>query len=331
MTLVHPTGRVRNAAFFALSLLALALLVLVSISIGAGDFSWSELRHGRASEAWSLVAISRLPRTLALLLAGVSLAVAGFLMQMIVQNRYVEPTTAGTSESAMLGILFVMLVMPDIPVIGRMLIASGFALAGTLLFLLILQRVPLRSPFLAPLIGLVLGGVVHAVATYFAYRHDMMQSLHAWMTGDFSGVLRGRYEMLWIGCVLAAVTYLVADRFTILGMGKGFSTNLGINHRGLMLFGLVIIALIATVIGVTAGTIPFLGLIVPNVVSLVLGDNMRRALPWIALMGGGLVLLCDIIGRLVRYPYEIPIGVIMGVVGSMLFLLLILRGREVPS
>ena len=92
-----------------------------------------------------------------------------------------------------------------------------------------------------------------------------------------------------------------------------------------MALGLVIVSMTTAVVIATCGMIPFLGLIVPNVVSLVRGDNMRGSLPWVALMGAGLVLACDIAGRLVIHPYEIPIGTMMGVIGSALFLYLLLR------
>ena len=74
--------------------------------------------------------------------------------------------------------------------------------------------------------------------------------------------------------------------------------------------------------------IPFLGLVVPNVVSLMIGDNMRRAVPWVALLGAGFVLACDILGRIIRAPYEIPIGTVVGVIGAGLFLWLLLRKRH---
>ncbi|MCJ9714173.1 iron chelate uptake ABC transporter family permease subunit, partial [Bordetella hinzii] len=147
----------------------LIALCLVSIGLGAGQFSYAELLGGdKAERAWQLLMISRVPRTLALLLAGMSLAVAGLLMQMLVRNRYVEPSTAGTIESATLGILVVTLLAPGAPVLAKMLTATGFGLAGSLLFLALLRRVPLRSPFLVPLIGLILGGIIHAVTTYLA-------------------------------------------------------------------------------------------------------------------------------------------------------------------
>src|SRR5690606_29355988 len=282
-----------------------------------------------AARTWQLLMVSRVPRTLALLLAGLALAVAGLLMQMLVRNRYVEPSTAGTIESATFGILVVTLLAPGAPVIAKMLAATGFALAGSLLFLALLRRVPLRTPFIVPLVGLILGGVIQAATTYVAFHYDLLQSLHAWTMGDFSGVLRGRYELLWIGLALTCVAYLAADRYTVAGMGREFASNLGLNYARLTFAGLLIVSAIAAVVVVTAGSIPFLGLIVPNAVSLVMGDNMRRAIPWVAVLGGIFVLACDILGRLVLYPYEVPIGTVVGVVGSVLFLWLLLsrRGR----
>jgi len=318
--------------WLALPLALTAVLVALSVGIGAGDFSFAALLGAAETRAgadsWLLLVVSRLPRTVALLLSGMSLAVAGLIMQMLVRNRFVEPSTAGTIESATLGVLAVALLAPDTPVFGRMLVAAAFALAGTLLFLALLRRIPLRSPYLVPLVGLILGGVVQAVTTFFAFRHDMLQSLHAWTVGDFSGVLRGRYELLWIGGALALAAWLAADRFTVAGMGQQFTTNLGLNYHRLTAWGLLIVAAIAAVVVVTAGSIPFLGLIVPNAVSLLFGDNMRRSVPWVAVLGGLFVLACDIIGRLIAFPYEIPIGTVVGVLGSALFLYLLLRGRS---
>jgi len=323
----HAPRKISHA-WLALPLLMTAALVALSIAIGAADFSFAGLLAGTQSDAWQLLVVSRLPRTLALLLAGMSLAVAGLIMQMLVRNRFVEPSTAGTIESATLGVLVLALLAPDTPVFGKMLVAAAFALAGTFLFLGLLRRIPLRSPYLVPLIGLILGGVVQAVTTFFALRYDMLQTLHAWTVGDFSGVLRGRYELLWIGGALALAAWFAADRFTVAGMGQQFTTNLGLNYQRLTLWGLMIVSAISAVVVVTAGSIPFLGLIVPNVVSILFGDNMRRSVPWVAVLGGLFVLACDIIGRLVVAPYEIPIGTVVGVIGGALFLFLLLRGRS---
>ncbi|WP_142592090.1 ABC transporter permease [Pseudorhizobium endolithicum] len=313
---------------FIPALLATAALAVASLFVGVSEMTFSTLLSGPGGErAWMILGASRVPRTLALILAGAGMAVAGTIMQMLSRNRFVEPSTAGTVESASLGMLAVLLLAPDLPVIMKMLVAAAFALAGTAVFLSILRRVPLRSPVLVPLIGLMLGGVINACTTFFAYRYDLLQAMGAWTSGDFSAVLRGRYEVLWVALALTVAAYVAADRFTVAGMGEDFSTNLGLDHRKVVGLGLVIVSMVTASVVVTAGILPFIGLIVPNLVSMVMGDRLRRTLPWIALSGAALVLVCDMIGRLVNAPYEIPVGSVLGVVGSLFFLNLLLRRR----
>jgi len=310
----------------AAAIAVVVVLAVISLFIGVSDVSLSTLFGTEATDrAAEVMLVSRIPRTLAIILAGMSMAVSGMIMQMLTRNRFVEPSTAGTVESASLGILLVILFAPETPVIGKMLVASVTALAGTALFLRILRAIPLRSVLVVPLVGIMLGGVVSAITTFIAYRFDLLQSLNSWTTGDFSGVLRGRYELLWLAFFLTIIAYIAADRFTVAGLGEDFTTNLGLNYRRVVTLGLVIVSMVSASVVVTVGMIPFLGLIVPNVVSMFIGDNMRRAVPWVAILGAGLVLACDIVGRVVRFPYEIPIGTMMGVVGSVIFLYLLLR------
>jgi iron complex transport system permease protein len=324
--------------YLALATFAVVLLALVSVGIGVYDLSFARIATVLASPSEADVAtvmadladkvvllVSRIPRTIAIVLVGLSMGVAGMLMQMLSRNKFVSPSTAGTIESASLGILVATMFLPNSPVFAKMGIAAAFALAGTALLLLILRRVPLRSPLVVPLIGLMLGGVISAFTTFLAYRYNFLQSLAAWTTGDFSRVLRGRYELLWISAGLTALAYVAADRFTVAGMGESFTKNLGINYGRIVALGLVIVSMITAVNVVTVGAVPFIGLVVPNVVSLLIGDNVRRAIPWIAVVGAGFVLACDILGRVLRYPYEIPIGTVVGFVGAGLFLFMLMR------
>ncbi|WP_104101548.1 ABC transporter permease [Arthrobacter sp. 08Y14] len=303
---------------------AVLVLAVVSMFVGVSDVSLPGLLSGD-EHAWDIFWISRVPRTLSIILAGMALSVAGLIMQLMARNKFVEPSTVGTVESASLGILVVTVFLPGASLFLKMSTATVFAVAGTALFLLVLRRIPLRNTLIVPLVGIMLGGVIAAVTTFFAYRFDLLQTLNSWMVGDFSGVLRGRYELLWIVGALTLIGYLAADRFTVAGMGQEFTTNLGLNYNRVMTLGLIIVSLISAVVVVSVGSVPFLGLIVPNLVSLMIGDNVRRAIPWVAIFGAGFVLACDIIGRTIRYPYEIPVGVIVSAIGSALFLYLLLR------
>lgn len=307
----------------------LLALATTSLFIGVGDVDFRGLLSGTSDDqGLLLLLVSRIPRTVAIVLAGMSMGVAAVVMQLVFRNRFVEPTTTGTAESASLGLLAATLLAPGMPVMGKMLVAAAFALAGSFLFLRIIGRIPARSTLIVPLVGLMLGGVLDALTTFIAYRYDLLQSLGAWTSGDFSGVLRGRYELLWISFVLVIATYVTADRFTVAGLGDAATTNLGLDYRKIVSLGLTMVALITAACVVTSGVVPFLGLIVANVVSMFFGDNLRRSLPWIALSGAIFLLVCDMIGRLIRFPYEIPVGTVAGVLGSAIFLGLLLAGRR---
>ncbi|MCJ8054999.1 iron chelate uptake ABC transporter family permease subunit [Shinella curvata] len=303
--------------------LGLAVLFVLSLAVGVSPLPVNRMLSD--PEAMQLLAVSRLPRTLAAVLCGAGLAIAGLIMQTLSRNRFVEPATAGTAQSAELGILLVTLLFPAAALWVKTLFAGSVALVGTSIFLATAHRLPPQQPFLVPLFGIVYGGVIGAVATFAAWQADLLQFLSVWTNGEFSGVLRGRYELLWIAALMVAVAWIVADRLTIMALGRETSIGLGIDYARMMQIGLVIVSVITALAVVVVGMIPFVGLAVPNIVSRLMGDNVRGTLGWVAAGGAGLVLACDIAGRLIRYPYEIPVGTVMGVVGGVVFLWLLFR------
>mgnify|MGYP001792271650 CR=1 FL=1 len=301
-----------------LGLLVLGCMALVSLLIGVID-----LTQTNRSDVWPLIRDSRFPRTVATLLTGAALAIAGQIMQTIARNRFVEPMTAGTGQGAALGILLSVALVPGAPLGLQMGLASATALCSSLGFFALIRRLPPTQPLLVPLVGLIYGGVIGAAVTYAAYQTDMLQFIEIWMNGEFSGTLRGRYELLWLAGLAALLSYLVADQFSILGLGEQVSLNLGLRYRQVVLLGLIMISIVSGLTVVTVGMIPFVGLVVPNLISRLAGDNLRRALPLTAIAGAGLVLAADILGRLVIYPFEMPVGTVIGIVGALMFLWLL--------
>lgn len=301
-------------------------LLLASLFVGGYDVSpWGVLTDPAQREVFI---ISRVPRTLALLFAAVAMTISGVIMQMITQNKFVEPTTAGTSQWAGLGVLSVLLVAPDAPPLVKMAVASTFAFVGTMVFLAILRRVGVSGSVIVPLVGIMLGAVVSALTTFLAGRFDLLQSMSAWRSGGFSSVVRGFYEPLWAVVAIAAVAWLAADRFTVAGLGREVATNVGLNYQRTVILGTTLVALATGITSVVAGFIPFLGLIVPNLVSMLRGDDLRANLPWVAVIGAGLLLACDLIGRVVVAPMEIPASVVMGIVGGIGFIAMVVSQRE---
>ncbi|WP_167322475.1 ABC transporter permease [Rhodococcoides kroppenstedtii] len=303
-----------------------AALVVASLLVGEFDISLGALLTDPVAR--EMFFISRVPRTLSLIFAGAAMAVSGVVMQMITQNKFVEPTTAGTSQWAGLGILAALLLAPNLGPMPKMLIATAFAFVGTLLFVGVLRRISMEQQLVVPLVGIMLGAVVGAITTFLAGTFDLLQSMSAWRSGGFSGIVRGFYEPLWAVVVIAVLVYLLAHRFTVAGLGKDLATTVGLNYDATVLLGVAMVAVCTGVTSVVVGFIPFLGLIVPNIVSMALGDDVRRNLPWVAVLGVGLLLACDLLGRTVVAPMEIPAAVILGAVGAAVFVLLVLRQRR---
>lgn len=310
---------------YPLTFVLTLILFVVSLSVGVASFSWTQFFSGSLNDSTELMLVSRLPRTFAIVLTGASMAVAGMIMQIVLKNRFVEPSMVGASQSAALALLLMALLAPAAALMVKMSVAAAAALAGMLVFMALIRKMPPTAQLLVPLVGIIFGGVIEAVATFIAYEYDMLQMLAVWQSGDFSGVLLGRYELLWLTGFLALSAYLIADQLTILGLGDTVSVNLGLNRDTVLWAGLIIVALITSLVVVTVGNIPFIGLVVPNIISRLMGDKLRRSLPAVALLGAALVLLCDIIGRLIRFPFEIPVSTVFGVLGTVLFLYLLMK------
>lgn len=321
------TSAVSPRTGLAAGFAVLLILALTSLFVGVTHVSPLDILTGRATpDQWQSLVVSRVPRTLAALLAGSALAMAGLLMQLLVRNRFVEPATVGTTESAALGLLLVTLLWPAAPLWAKMSIATLVALLGTMLFLALVRSIPPRSSVVVvPLVGMMLAGVISAVTTWIAYRYDLLQTLGAWLAGDFSGVLRGRYELLWLVAVVAVAVWVFADRFTVASLGESHATSLGLNYGRVLLAGLALVAVASATSLVVVGALPFLGLVVPNIVSLVAGDHLRRSLPWVGIGGAAFVLACDLVARTIAYPYEVPVGTIVAVLGAAVFLWLLTR------
>ncbi|WP_435201007.1 ABC transporter permease [Janibacter sp. GS2] len=296
-------------------------LLVVSLFTGVYDVVGGE----RGGE---MFAITRIPRTLALVLAGAAMAMSGLVMQLLTQNRFVEPTTTGTTEWAGLGLLAVMILVPGASLMERMVGAIIAAFIGTMVFFLFLRRVTLRSSLIVPIIGIMLGAVVGSVSTFIALQTDMLQNLGIWFAGSFTSVLRGQYEVLWIVALVGVAIFVVADRLTVAGLGEEISTNVGLNYNQIILVGTGLIAIATGVVTVVVGNLPFVGLIVPNIVSMFRGDDLRSNLPWVCLLGIAIVTVCDLIGRTIIAPFEIPVSLILGVVGAMVFIALLLQQRR---
>ncbi|KAB2495438.1 ABC transporter permease [Priestia endophytica] len=305
---------------------ALIVLSLVSLFIGVTNISPFDINSWTKDEI-EILLISRVPRLISIIIAGVSLSIAGLIMQQLTRNKFVSPTTAGTMDSARFGILISLMLFSTAGPMVKMLVSFLFALLGTFIFMKILDRIKFKDKIFIPLVGLMFGNIVSSITTFFAYKNDLIQNIASWLQGDFSTIITGQYELIYISVPIMILAYIYANKFTIAGMGEDFAVNLGLNYKKVVNIGLIIVALISSVVLLTVGMIPFLGLIVPNIVSIYAGDNLKKTLSHTALVGAIFVLLCDILGRVIIYPYEISIGLMVGVIGSGIFLYMLIRRK----
>ena len=301
----------------------LLALSAVSLFIGVLDVNLKGLLSGDA-ETIKIFFISRLPRLLAILCTGIGMSVAGLIMQQLCMNKFVSPTTGATISSAQFGILIALIFMPGSTLWGRAIFAFIFAVLGTWIFVAFIQRIQFKDVVMVPLVGIMFGNVVMGLTNFLAYKYEMTQALSTWLVGHFSMVLRGRYEIVYMVVPLVIVAFIYANHFNIVGMGKDFSKNLGVHYNLVLFMGLTIAAMITASVVVVVGSISYIGLIVPNIVAMFKGDRIRGTLIDTALFGAIFVLLCDIIARSVIRPYELPIELIVGIIGSVIFIVMLL-------
>lgn len=310
-----------------LSTVLLAVLLVAvsgcSLFVGVLDVTLQGVLAGDF-EQLRIFVLSRLPRLLAILCTGVGMSVAGLIMQQLCMNKFVSPTTGATISSAQFGILLALLFWPASSLLGRAVFAFITATLGTWIFVWFIQRIKFKDVVMVPLVGIMFGNVIGGITNFLAYKYEMTQALSTWLVGHFSLVVQGRYEMMFLVVPLVVLAFVFANHFNIVGMGKDFSTNLGVNYNVVLFSGLTIAALITAAVVVNVGSISYIGLIVPNIVAMFKGDKIRGTLVDTALFGALFVLVCDLIARTVIAPYELPIELIVGILGSAIFIGLLL-------
>lgn len=313
---------------FSLNILLILLVVfgMISLFIGVIRINLDDI-FSLSTTQLEIILLTRIPRLIAILLTGMSLSICGLIMQQLTQNKFVSPTTAGTMDCAKFGILISLIFFAGASFFTQALIASIFALLGSFIFIQILRKIKLKDVIFVPLIGLMFGGIINAITTFFAYALNYIQNIQGWLQGSMANVMQGNYELLYISLPLFILAYFLAHKITIAGMGEDLALNLGVSYNTILFSGLIIVSIITSVVIVSVGVIPFLGLIITNLVAIYRGDNLKKNLIYIALCGALFLLICDIISRLVIFPFEMPLSITTGVLGSLIFIFLLLKRK----
>jgi iron complex transport system permease protein len=334
------TAGLRGRLKYRISLLIFLLLLLVfvtflSVCIGSSRMSFSEVVNYLFFETDSighriLVKI-RLPRTLAAGLVGSSLAMAGCLLQGIMRNPLASPNILGVSSGAGLAAVTILILLPDF-----YYLVTPFAFLGAFTTTVLVYFLAWKggaSPLRLVLSGVAVSSFLSAGSnTLMTLYPDRVHNIIGFMVGSLSAVTWENVYGLWpyaLGGFLVA--NLLAERLNILQLGDETAVSLGLKTERIRLVFIVISSLLAAASVSIVGLLGFVGLIVPHLTRLLLGNNARYLIPGSALTGAIIVMLCDLIGRTILSPIELPVGVIMSLLGAPFFLYLLRRGGLRPG
>ena len=298
----------------------LIILSVCSLFLGVTDVNLSTLFSDDAGMELKIFLLARIPRLLAILCTGVGMSVSGLIMQQLCMNKFVSPSTGATIQSAQFGILLSLVCLPSLGLWGRVLLAFAMAILGTWIFIWFIQRIQFKNTVMVPLIGIMFGNVLGGITSFIAYKYEVTQQLSTYFVGSFALIIKGNYELVWLAVPLVILAFIFANYFNIVGMGKDFSQNLGINYKIVLFLGLSIASVITASVVTVVGQISYIGLIIPNAVVMFKGDKIKGTLIDTALTGALFVLVCDMVARSVIRPYELPIELIVGIIGSFLFI-----------
>ena len=309
----------RSTIFLGAVLLVTSIL---SLFVGVIDIDLKKLLTGGME--LDIFLLGRLPRLLAILCTGVGMSVAGLIMQQLCMNKFVSPSTGATIQSAQFGILLSLVFLPGLGLWGRVLLAFGVSILGTWVFVWFVQRIQFKNTVLVPLVGIMFGNVLGGITSFIAYKFEVTQQLSTYFVGSFALIIKGNYELVWLTLPLVVMAFVFANYFNIVGMGRDFSQNLGVRYKPVLFLGLTIASMITASVVTVVGQISYIGLMIPNIVAMFKGDKIKGTLVDTALLGALFVLVCDVVARSVIMPYELPIELIVGMIGSVMFIAMLI-------
>ena len=317
------TGKHAPVAWWRWGLGVVLIIILACLFVQDVD-GWG------LSTDWAITQQYRLPRSLSAAATGLMLAIAGVLLQTLTRNPMASPEVLGVSSGAALGVILGFLLLPSLGLSagsGTLLI-SGLSGAMAVLLLVIWLARRVSSGYLL-LVGIgiaaMMDGVMHMVKLSGDPRLEAMLS---WLSGTtYSAQPSTVWYLIGIALILFALSLLLIKPLKVLGLGTGVARNLGVAVTPVTIALLALVAALSTASTLAVGPLSFIGLMVPHLATSLGAVRLERQLPLAALLGVGVMVIADWIGRYVIFPYELPAGTIAAIIGGAYFLWLI---RKVP-
>lgn len=321
----------------AYKLLVLAILAglcvtgfLVGNALGTMKISipriFDVILHNDGSPQWMVVWNIRLPRVLLGALVGINLALSGAILQGVMGNPLADPGVIGISSGAGLFGIFILVVLPQYQSLVPLAAFLGAMLAAAIIYILAWKGgiQPIRVILAGAAVSAMFGAGISATLVFYS---DRVAGALDFMNGTLSARSWGDVRMILPYTVLGLVMAMILSRrMSILVLGDDVARGLGLNVEATRLLFTVIAALLAASAVSAVGLLGFVGLIVPHTVRLLLGNDYKYMFPASALLGAALVMLSDTFARTVMSPIEIPVGIVMAIVGAPFFLYLLRKG-----
>ncbi len=309
-------------------------LLFGSVSLHPAKIVKALFSQDNGSTVYTLIQTVRIPRVLGGTLAGIGLACAGVILQSVMNNSLASPNTIGVNSGSGFAVMLSMLFFP-----AHTDLIPFFAFCGALLttlFVFFLACFADSSRTTIVLAGITISSFFNAgINTVKILDTELTINLTSFMVGSLSGLTTKKLVLPGI-CIMAAfgLSLFLAKALNILALGDDIAHSLGMHVFLTRFFLLALASILAGCVVCYAGLLSFIGLIVPHICRQIFGNDARFLLPCSALLGGSFVLLCDLAGRVLFAPFELPAGILMAFIGGPFFLYLLLKkkgGRRINA
>lgn len=311
----------------AITAIILLILIVAFSTVGSVNLSLKDIFNALINNdnktVTTIVYNIRLPRNILAVIVGANLAISGVLLQSVMRNPLADPGITGVSSGASVAAMIILLILPQYTFILPLVAFLGGALACALVFIMSYKNgiKPGRIVLAGVAINTILGGVIGFLSTMYS---DKIQSAMLWLNGSLATKTWSHVNMLFIYSIVGLIISLFLIRSAnILQLGDDAATNLGINVNFTRLLICIVAVFLAGISTAVVGIISFIGLIVPHIARMTMGSDHKYTMPFSIVLGSIVLLIADTLARTVASPLEIPVGVIMSIVGGPFFLYLL--------
>ena len=316
--------RVIIASFIVLVFLIFLFSTVGSVKLSYGEI-FSALINNDNKMVTTIVYQMRLPRNILAVLVGANLAISGLLLQAVMKNPLSDPGITGVSSGASVGAIIILLLMPQYIGILPLIAFLGGAIACACVYMMAWKNglKPIRVVLAGVAVNAILGGFISLLTTFYS---DKIQSALLWLNGSLASKTWVDVRLLGIYSIIGLTLSLFCIRSAnILNLGDDAAINLGVNLNKTRLLLSAVAVFLAGISTAIVGIISFVGLIVPHISRMIIGSDHKYSIPFSIILGGIVLLVADTVARSILGSLELPVGVIMSIVGGPFFLYLLRR------